>query len=255
MLLKRIVANLAALALTLSFLLCTRLAVAQADMRSPMDTERIAGQLRAIESTAARHGTDDELGKLWGELASNYLYEGDLYRAEAAYEHALKLLHGSGAARGNYATALDGLGAVYLLKRQLAESENCRRKALAMFNEEGDRKNVDMLHGNLALILLKEDKYRDAEKEASKAIEGMRGQERPNANQLISALISRGDARCRQRRCKEGLSDAEQAVDIIRVFVPPNSLADAASWSALGYMEWKTGDVAGADENMRRALQ
>ena len=255
MLLKRIATNVIALALTPSFLLCTRLAVAQADMRSPIVTERIAGELRAIESAAARHATDDQLGKLWEQLASDYQYEMDLPRAEAAYDHALKLLRGSVAARGDYATTLDGLGALYLLTGQVAESENCRSKALAIFNEEGDRKNVAMLHGDLAVILLTEGKYKDAEKEASKEIEGMLGQARPDATDLISTLIARGYARCLQRRCKEGLSDAEQAVDITQALVRPNSLAAAGSWRWLGYMEWKTGDVAGADEKMRRALQ
>ena len=255
MLLKRIAANVIALTLTPSFFLCTKLAVAQADMRPSNVTERIAGELRAIESAAAYHATDDELGKLWERLGSDYQYEMDFPRAEAAYNHALKLLRGSVAARGDYATALDGLGALYLLMGQTTESENCRRKALAIFDEEGDHKNVDMLHGDLAVILLEEGKYKDAEKEASKAIEGMLGQAKPDATDLISTLIARGYARCLQHRCKEGLSDAEQAVDIIRALVRPNSLAVAGSLRALGYMEWKTGDVAGADEKMRRALQ
>jgi len=87
------------------------------------------------------------------------------------------------------------------------------------------------------------------------AIEGMLGQARPDAIDLVSAFVARGFARCHQRRCKEGLSDAEHAVDMVRALVQPNSVAAAVSWRALGYMEWKTGDVAGADEKMRRALQ
>jgi tetratricopeptide (TPR) repeat protein len=255
MLPKRIEANVIAWALTAFFLLCTRVTVAQADMRSSIIPERIAGELREIESAAAHHATDEELGKLWGQLASDYLYEMDVPRAEEAYNRALKLLRESVAPRPYYAAALDGLGALYLLKGQIVESENCRRKALAIFNEEGDRQNVDMIHGNLAITLLKEGKYKDAEKEATKAIEGMLGQAKPDATDLISALVARGRARCFQHRCKEGLSDAERAVDISRAFVRPNSLAAWSSWDALGNMEWKTGDLAGADEKMRKALQ
>jgi tetratricopeptide (TPR) repeat protein len=254
MLLKRIATNVIALALTTFFLLCTRVTVAQADMRSSIIPDRIAGELREIESAAAHHATDEELGKLWGQLASDYLHEMDVPRAEEAYNRALKLLRGSVAARPYYATALDGLGGLYLLKGQMVESENCGRKALAIFNEEGDRKNMDILYGNLAITLLKEGKYKEAEKEATKAIEGMLGQAKSDAD-LTSALIARGYARCFQRRCKEGLSDAEQAVDIIRAVVRPNPVAATTSWDALGYMEWKTGDLAGADENMRKALQ
>jgi len=255
MLLKRVETNVIALALMPSFLLCTRLALAQADTKSAIVTERVAGELKAIESAAARHATDGELGKLWEQLASDYQYEMDFPRAEAAYDNALKLLHGSVAARGDYATALDSLGALYLLTGRMTESENCRRKALAIFNEEGDRKNVDMLHENLAVILLEEGKYKDSEKEASKAIEGLLGQARPDSTHLISTLIARGYARCHQRRCKEGLSDVQRAVDVVQSFMRPNLLAAAGTWRALGYMEWKTGDLVSADEKMRRALQ
>jgi len=93
--LKWIAVNVIALALTPSFLLCTTQAKTQADIKPPGTPERIAGELRAIESAAARHATDDELGKLWEQLASNYLHEMDLSRAEEAYDRALKLLRGS----------------------------------------------------------------------------------------------------------------------------------------------------------------
>jgi tetratricopeptide (TPR) repeat protein len=255
MLLKRIVTNVIALALTPSFLLCTTQAEAQADVRPPITPERATRELRAIESAAAHHATDDELGKLWARLASDYLAEMDLPRAEQAYNHALKLLRGSVAAQHDYAVALDSLGAFYRLTDQMAESENCLRKALAIFLEEGDRKSVAILHGALAVTLLKEGKYKDAENEASKAIEGFLGQATPDAADLVSAFISRGYARCLQRRCKEGLSDAQQAVDVVQALAQPNLLVAAASWRALAYMEWKTGDVAGADEKMQRALQ
>jgi tetratricopeptide (TPR) repeat protein len=255
MLLKRIRANVIALALTPSFLLCTTQSEGQADMKPPVTPERIASELTVIESAAARHATADELGTLWAQLASDYHDELDIPRAEEAYDHALKLLRGSVMERHNYAVALDGLGALYLLKRQFSDSAICRRKALAIFEAEGDRKNVLALHGNLALSMLREGTYSEAEKEASEAIEGMAGQASANDTQLATVFITRSYARCFQHRCKDGLSDAQQAVDIDRAYLRTNPLEAAASWTALGYMEWKTGDVAGADENMRRAFQ
>lgn len=255
MFLKRLAVHVIALALMPYDLLCTTQAQTQADMKPPVTPERIARDLRTIESAAGSHATGDELGKLWEQLASDYLHEMDFYQAEEAYNRALKLLRGSGTATVDYAMALDGLGSIYLVTGRLAESENCRRKAIAIFEAQGDRKTVDRLHRYLAGILLEERKYKEAENEASKATEGMLGQVRPDATDLVYAFIARGYARCYQRRCKEGLSDAEQAVDIVRAFVPPNSLAASVSWRTLGYMEWKTGDVAGAEEKMRRALQ
>lgn len=253
--LRKRIASVVGLALQLSCLLCSTQAAAQADLSSPVTSERIQAELKAIENATSHHATDDELGELWGLLASDYQHEMDIPRAEEAYDHSLKLLRVSVTARRNYAAVLDGLGSLYLLTGQIAESENCRRKALAILDAVGDRKNSLVLHGNLAATLLKEGKFKDAETEASNVIEGMLGQEKPYATDLVSALIVRSYARCLQHRCKEGLSDATQAFDIVQAFLSPNSLAAASSWSTLGYMEWKSGDVAGCDEKMRRALQ
>ena len=179
----------------------------------------------------------------------------DIPRAEQAYDQSLKLLRRSVTAQRNYAAALDGLASLYLLKGQMAEAENCRRKALAIFEAVGDPRNSLALHGNLAVILLKEQKFKDAENEASTAIEGMQDHVEPYATDLVSALLVRSYARCLQRRCKDGLSDATRAFQIVQAFLSPNSLAAASSWSALGYMDWKSGNVAGCDEKMRKALQ
>jgi Tfp pilus assembly protein PilF len=251
---KRI-ASVIALALPLSCLLCSTQAAAQADLRSPVTPERIERELKAIKSAAARHATDNELGELWALLASDYQDQMDIPRAEEAYDHSLKLLRGAVTARRSYAAVLDSLASLYVLTGQMAESENCRRKALAIFDAEGDQLNSLAVHGSLAVTLLKESKFKDAEKEASKEIDGTQGQVKPYANELVLALNVRSYARCLQRRCKDGLSDARQAVEIAQAFLRPNSQGASSSWSSLGYMEWKAGDVAGADEKMRRALQ
>lgn len=250
MLHKRIV-SIVALALPLSRLLCSTLAAAQA----PMTQERIQAVLREIESATARHATDDQLGELWGVLGADYREEMQISRAEAAYDHALKLLHGSLTARRSYAAVLDGYASLYLLTGQTAEAENSRRKALAIFDAEGDRMNSLALHGSLAMILLEEGKFKDAEKQSSVEIEGLLGQEKSYAAELVFALNVRSYARCLQRRCKDGLSDATQALDIVQAYLPQNSVAAASSWSAVGYMEWKSGDLAGCDEKMQKALQ
>jgi tetratricopeptide (TPR) repeat protein len=254
MLLKRL-ASVLALTLPLSCLPCSPQAAAQTGPESPVTPERIRRELQAIESAAVRHATDDELGERWGQLASDYQHEMDLPRAEQAYDQSLRFLRRSVTAQHSYAAVLDALGSLYLLKGQMAESENCRRKALAIFDALGDRRNSLALHGNLAVALLKQDKFKDAENEASKAIDGMIGQPQPYATDLVSALIVRSYARCLQRRCKDGLADARQAFQIAQAFLSPTSLAAASSWSAVGYMEWKSGDVAGCDEKMRRAIE
>lgn len=231
-------------------------APAQANPNSPATPQRIEAELKAIETAAAHHATDDQLGELWGLLAVDYQDEMDFPRAQQAYDRSLKLLRGSVTARRSYAAILDSLASLYALTDQLPEAENCRRKALAIYESEGDLMDSLALHGNLSATLLKEGKLKDAESEASQEIEGISGHPEPYAAALVLALNTRSYARCLQHRCDEGLSDARHALEIAQSFLSPNSLAAASSWSVLGYMEWKSGgDVAGCDEKMRKALQ
>jgi tetratricopeptide (TPR) repeat protein len=158
-------------------------------------------------------------------------------------------------AQRSYASALDGLGALYLETGRLAESENCRRKALTVLEVEGDSIGVSTLHGHLGINLSREGRYKDAEREASEALAGMLGRRDANAGEVVSALITRAYARCIEHHCADGLADARQAVEMIRAIFPADSLEAAGALLALGYALWKTGDDEGGGDAMRKSLR
>jgi tetratricopeptide (TPR) repeat protein len=236
-------------------LVCGVRAWTQDDVRPPATPERIAAELKRIESAASWHATTDQLGRVWALLAADYQDLGDLRRAEDGYDHALKLLRGSASAERSYAITLDALGSLYLETGRNVEAENCRRKALAIFEKLGDQRNASALHSHLALTLLREDKYKEAEKEASETLEGMQGQKDVEPGRVVSVLFTRVYARCHEHRCKEGLADARQAMEIVRTELRPDTLEAVAAWVALGYALWKTGDNAGGGESMREGLR
>jgi tetratricopeptide (TPR) repeat protein len=243
--------GLAALAL----LLCGGLAWSQNEARQAATPERIAEEVKKIEDAASWHATTDQLGILWGWLAADYQEMADVQRAEKAYTHALALLHESRSAQRSYASALDGLGALYLETGRMAESENCRRKALAILEAEGDSFGVSAVHGHLGINLAREGRYKDAEREASEALAGMLGRKDANAGEVVSVLITRAYARCIEHHCADGLADAKQAMEMIRAIFPADSLEAAAALIALGYALWKTGDEDGGGDAMRESLR
>src|SRR5258708_33082868 len=85
--LRKRIASVIGLALPLSCLLCSTQAAAQADLSSPATPQRIQAELKAIESTAAHQATNDQLGQLWGLVASDYQHAMDIPRAADAYFH------------------------------------------------------------------------------------------------------------------------------------------------------------------------
>lgn len=237
------------------FLICGEQAWTQDDTRPPATPERIAAELKKIESAANWHATHDDLGRLWSLLASDYQDEGDVQRAEEAYGRAVKLLGGSSSAPRSYAITLDGLGSLYLESGRAKEAEGLRRKALALFEALGDETKTAELHGHLATNLIWEARYKDAEKEATEAIAGLRGKEDASASEEVSALLTRAFARCLQHRCKDGLTDAQEAMEIVRRQLRPDSLETISALVTLGYALWNSGNATEGGEAFRAALR
>jgi len=219
--------------------------------------DSIAIELKWIEDAPHRHVTDIQLGRLWAHLAFDYQDEGEVQLSEEAYSHALSLLQTDPSARGDYATALDSLGSLYLETGRTKESENCKRKALAVRETLGDQLGAAQIRTQLAVVLVNQHKLKEAEQEALAALQVVRVQQNPNPSDIAAALVPLSYARCLQNRCQEGLADASQAVDIVRIATlqPGTAWLVGAAWLTLGFAQWKTGDDADAENSMRESLR
>jgi tetratricopeptide (TPR) repeat protein len=216
--------------------------------------ERIRVNQLQVAAPASWHATDDQLGVMWLQLASDYADELDIQRAEEAYAHSLRLLKSS-PIQMHYAIALENLGSFYLTIDRLKESENCRRKALAVYEGLGDQAGVTRARVGLAIVLLHERKYSQSESETAEALKSLQEQKEPSPGDLVAGLISSSYAKCFQSRCGEGLVAARQAMDVTRAAFPKNSLIMAASLLAFGFEQWKNGAPEDGDKTMRQALE
>jgi tetratricopeptide (TPR) repeat protein len=216
--------------------------------------DRIKAYRLKVDTAASWHATDDELGMVWLQLAGDYADELDIQRSEEAFAHSLKLLKNS-PIQTHYAMALDNLASFYLNTDRLKEAENCRRKALAVYEELGDQAGAAEARIGFAIVLLHERKYSQSEDETAKALKSLQEQKEPNLGDMVAGLVSSSYAKCFQGRCDEGLVAARQAMNLVRAGVIKNSLIVAAALLALGFELWKTGDTADADKTMREALE
>lgn len=247
--------------LLFSLLMLVQLAWPQAATQRPTALqERISGEIKLIEDTPRRSITNTQLGRLWARLASDYQDEVEVQLSEEAYSHALTLLQKDISAQSDYATALDNFGSLYLLTGRIKESENCRKRALAVREAIGDKPGVARIRAQLAIVLVNQHKFKDAEQQALTALQTMKEQDDPNLTDIAATLLPLSYARCMQDRCKEGLADANQAMTILRTTLPSDSLPAGvawlvgSAWLTLGYSQWKTGATADAEISMQDSL-
>src|ERR1700749_528318 len=88
---------------------------------------RITAIRQKLDTVASWHGTDDEVGRLWHQLGTDYQGEGDPQHSEEAFDQSVKLLRNSPVQK-HYAATLDDLASFYLANGRLKEAENCENK-------------------------------------------------------------------------------------------------------------------------------
>jgi DNA-binding GntR family transcriptional regulator len=214
---------------------------------------RIIAVRQKIDTAASWHGTDDQLGRLWHQLAMDYQDTGDPQRSEEAFTHSLKLLRSS-PEQGHYAAALDDLASFYLANGRLKEAESCQSKALAIYEGLGDEFGVSRVHVNKAIELLQEHRFAESEDQSAKVLTSLQKQKEPNQYDVVATLITNSYAKCFQNRCDEGLVLARQALGVARAAFAKDSLEGVAALLAVGFEEWKTGAEAVGEQTMREAL-
>jgi hypothetical protein len=216
--------------------------------------DRISATQQRIDSAATRHATDGELGVLWRQLGNEYQEEYDIQRAEEAYTRSLKLLHNP-SDRGRYAATLDDLGSLYLASERWKESESCRGKALAIYEELGNQAGIARVEVGLAITFVHLHRFAESEAEAAKALKSMQEQKEPDKGDLVAGLIVSSYAKCFQDRCNEGLVAAGQAMGLASARYRKDSLEVISALMAIGFEEWKAGDEAAGEKAMHDALE
>jgi tetratricopeptide (TPR) repeat protein len=206
-----------------------------------------------LDTVASWHGTDDDVGRLWHQLATDYQDEGDPQRSEEAFTQSVKLLRNS-PVQNHYAATLDDLASFYLATGRAKEAENCENKALAIYEGLGDEFGVSRVHVNKAIGLLQEHRYAEAEDQSAKALTNLQKQKQANQYDVVASLMTNSYAKCFQGRCEEGLAGARQGLTVARAAFAKDSLEVVGALLAVGFEQWKTGAEAAGEQAMREAL-
>jgi tetratricopeptide (TPR) repeat protein len=226
-------------------------ATAQSD---PNLASRISEDLRQVRIAEKQQLSNKHRGFLWGTLAADYRDAADFNRSEDAYNHAINLLKTSPRAAINYATALDNLGALYLVYGHNEEAADCMKKALAVRRQLGMPVHLAMSLQHLADLDISLHKFKDAEKEALQAYQILVAANASQDND-IAVLASLAYSRCKLNNCALGIQDAQHAFDIAQATIPHDSLQFGLTLVTLGYAQSRTNQIAAGESSILAGLQ
>jgi tetratricopeptide (TPR) repeat protein len=217
--------------------------------------EHISHVQEMIRRAEQKHQSQAQQGLLWAELALEYHAAAEFSNAEDAYNRALHLLKTDPSARADYATALDDLAALYLTYNRLADAESARKQALAVRRKLGNPVETAVSQIHLADIEVVHHQFKKAERTAEQGLKGMQSAPDPPHAGMLSAFLILTYAQCAQKRCVEGLKNAELAVAFANQNYEPESAALGFAQEALGFAEWKTGATQDAERVILQAIQ
>lgn len=238
-------------------LLFARFAVGQKVAMSPVNAlhGRIAQEIDTIQAAEHAKLSSLELGRMWALLASDYESAADLSRSERAYNQSLRLLQAAPDGAADYATALDSLGSLYILMGNSDAAENTCQHSLAVREQLGNQLDIARGKVHLAQIDLAKHRYKEAQRESSRAYEMMVAQHDATNSDMASALITLTYAICLQGKGNDAVANAEKAVTIARAALPANPLLVGEARIALGFAQWKAGAKERAEPEMRGGLE
>ena len=197
---------------------------------------------------------DSRQAYLWTLLDENYEAVSDFFDPEEAYKKALHIWEHDPTEQGNYATALDNLGALFLAYSRIDEAAECRKKAREIRLRGGDASGLARSQERLAEVALVQHRFKEAAIEADNDYAELTTLRDPIPGERISALVTAAIVKCMRHDCSRGLITAEQALSVARENFVEESVPVAHSLLALGLAQSHTGDYAGAAQAMLQGI-
>jgi tetratricopeptide (TPR) repeat protein len=217
--------------------------------------QRITLELALIRD-GEQHGLDPlKMGRLWAHLAIDYEDQAEFNKAEAAYNHSLRILKALAAGQADYANVLDNLGSMYLMQGNSAEAERCSRSSLAVREKIGDKLQIARGRWHLAEVELGRQRTTEAQQDALVAYHEMLALKDPQTTDLVSALITLTYAECSNDACANGITHANQSLDLARGATQHDPIQFGQALLALGYAEWRSGTKGSPELKMRQSIE
>ena len=201
-----------------------------------------------------QHASREQVGELWYLLGVGYHKGFELEKAEDAYDHAIHLLRNT-ALKPQYANSLHSLAEIYVMQSRLKEARSNLTRALEVFEELGDTRSVASVRDTLAVELLRDHKFREAEIEASRVVAALESLDDRELSELENAYTTRARAVAGQGRPEAALLDAMRARSLAVANSAANSIDCIVTLLVQGEIQMQAGLESEARQAMVEALK
>lgn len=175
--------------------------------------------------------------------------------AENAFGRALQLLNILPVSKSDLATAIDGLGTVYMETGNLSEAEHAELKALKIRMDTSLQLDTARSWYHLATLYLTEHHVWKAKNLAQRAFDTFSANVSAAPEDTIGSLLVLASSLRQSHKYPEAIARMQYAVQMSKEAYGPDSFPTGFSTFLLGYTYWKDGDLLSADELMRHGAE
>jgi tetratricopeptide (TPR) repeat protein len=182
-------------------------------------------------------------GRIWEHLGQLYEDAGMYPQSETTYTHAIRLLRTAPGADADRASAIDGLGTLYMMWGDTSQAERAEREALSIRQANGLSSDLAQSWYHLAELALREHRFDKARDYAQRAVDQLQAEPAPDADEEINARFALGAALVRLQRYPEAIAMMQTAIELVHRTYLPGDFPTGYGSFLLGFTYWKSGDL------------
>jgi tetratricopeptide (TPR) repeat protein len=214
--------------------------------------QRVAAAETSVRQAESVHADALVLGKAYAQLGLLYEDAGLWNRAEETLQHAVSLLRQASDPGDDLAAAIDKLGSLHVSMGKLGDSEKEELEALRLREKAGNKLRIAGSWNDLAALYLAEKKYAKAKDFATRATTEFLSNSKSAAFDRVAARYTLSVALCYVKECVSALPLLKDALQEAKATMRPTDLPVGFGTFLLGYVYWRSGDIARASEAMER---
>jgi tetratricopeptide (TPR) repeat protein len=219
------------------------------------DEEDLQEQIHKYEAISAQADppamSPIPAGLIWTHLGQLYEDAAMYPQSESAYGRAIRLLKAAPGADAERASAIDGLGTLYMMWGDTSQAERAELEALSIRQTKGLTPDLAKSWYHLSELAQREHKLDKARDYAQRAVDQLETEPAPNADEEINARFTLGVALCGLRRYPEAIAMMRAAMEIVHRTDQPGDLSTGFGSFVLGFTYWKSGDLESARSLMK----
>jgi tetratricopeptide (TPR) repeat protein len=198
------------------------------------------------------HSTNASLLKIYSQLGILYADAGMFSKSEAAMERAVAMMQAG--PKDQLAVALGHLAEVHIALGDMHQAEKEQLEALRIRAGVGDPIGIALARSDLAALYVRERKYAKALELATQAMDVIGDNQLAEVTDRIAIRQILATALCDCHDCARAVPLLKDAIDSATNAFGPDSLSVGIASSVLGYVYWRSGDLADASAWMEQGI-